>query len=212
MRSRTRHLHARVARLFGVLVVMASVLVLAAPASALQATPDATPIVSVSAEDALAQITSPDGVIRFDVAENGSLYVWSGDPELVDGLPDGPTAYVTQGYIYPEGTLTESNGVLPDGSPEFPDQVLGHWSCFGWWLDASVQLNTHLFNFGPVWGEMTLTSEGYSSGDFNVPVERPLTGGTGEFSGSSGVQFETLLGFNASNGGNFRYEIRVQGA
>ena len=90
-------------------------------------------------------------------------------------------------------------------------KVIGHWSCYGWWLDASVQLNTHLFTFGPAWGEAKLTSEGYSVGDLNVPVERPLTGGTGPYAGASGVQVETLLGINASNGGNFRYEIRLAG-
>ena len=29
-------------------------------------------------------------------------------------------AFITQGYIYPAGTLTDSNGVNPDGTPEFP--------------------------------------------------------------------------------------------
>ena len=43
-----------------------------------------------------------------------------------------------QGYIYPEGTLTcdsqtgSRNGVLADGSAEFPDKVLGTWICRGW--------------------------------------------------------------------------------
>jgi hypothetical protein len=201
----------RFARLIGLLVVVISALVLASPASAAQDTPAATPVSAVSADEAIAQVTAEDGTIRFDVAENAALFVWSGDPELTDDLPAGTTDYVTQGYIYPEGTLTESNGVLADGSPEFPDQVIGHWSCYGWWLDASVQLNAHMFTFGPAWGEAMLASEGYSVGDLNVPVARPVTGGTGPYAGSTGVQVETLLGFNASNGGNFRYEIRLAG-
>ena len=184
-------------------------LVLTSPAAAFQGTPVATPGSGVSAAEAVAQVTAEDGVLRFDVAENGTLFTWSGNPELVDGFPTGVFSYVTQGYIYPAGTLDASNGVLADGSPEFPDQVIGHWSCYGWWLDASVQLNTHLFNFGPAWGAAMLTSEGYSIGDLNVPVERALTGGSGQFANASGGQVETLLGINASNGGTFRYEIHI---
>ena len=207
--AHVRDLHfARFVRLTSLLMLL-GVLGLTAPAAAFQGTPGATPGTGVSADEAVTQITGADGVLRFDVAENGALFTWAGTPELVDGFPTGVFSYVTQGYIYPAGTLDASNGVLPDGSPEFPDQVIGHWSCYGWWLDASVQLNTHLFNFGPTWGEAMLTSEGYSIGDFDVPVERALTGGTGQFAGSSGVQVETLLGINASNGGNFRYEIHM---
>jgi len=84
-----------------------------------------------TASDAISQIEVEDGVLRFDVAENASNFGWAGDPELVDGLPAVRTAFMSQGYIYPEGTLTEDNGVNPDGSPEFPDKVLGQWSCWG---------------------------------------------------------------------------------
>jgi hypothetical protein len=202
--------------LFGVLIIILSVMSLPSPASALQSAPGATPAVGVSAADAIAQVTSEDGVIRFEVAENGTLFTWSGNPELVDEMPTLATPYVTQGYIYPEGTLTGSNGVLQDGSPEFPDKVIGHWSCFGWWLGDEVHasssapwLTTHLFNFGPEWGEAMLASEGYSIDDLEVPLNRALTGGTGQYEGVTGVQVETNLGFNPSGGMNFSYEIRI---
>jgi hypothetical protein len=205
----------RYTRLIGILVIIQAVLLLPSPASALQGTPAATSAIRVSAEDAIAQVISEDGVIRFDVAENGTLYTWSGSPELADGIPTVATAYVTQGYIYPEGTLTGSNGVLQDGSPESPDKVIGHWSCFGWWLGDDVHvssapwLNSHLFNCGPVWGEAMLASEGYSSDDLEVPLNRALTGGTGPYEGVTGVQVETNLGLNPSGGMNFRHEIRI---
>lgn len=169
----------------------------------------------VTAEEAIAQVESEDGVLRFDVAEDGTRFVWSGDPELVDGLPTGSTPYVTQGYIYPEGTLTDSNGVNADGTPEFPDKVLGQWSCWGWRLGATDHaasapwLSTHLFNFGDGWGEATLVSEGYSIDELDVPLERVVTGGTGQYAGATGVQLETNLGFNPSNGMNFRYQVRL---
>jgi hypothetical protein len=177
--------------------------------------PAARHLVSPAVDEVLAQIEAKDGVLRFDVAEDGSRFTWSGDPLLVDGMPAGSTPYVTQGYIYPEGTLGESNGVLADGSPEFPDKVLGQWSCWGWRLGPSghasgpAWLTAHLFNFGDGWGEASLMSEGYSIDDLGVALERVIVGGTGPYAGADGVQQETNLGFNKSHGGNFRYELRL---
>jgi hypothetical protein len=193
-----------------------AVLLLAATPAAHGTTGSPDPVLpSVSAEQATSQIEAKDGVLRFDVAEDGSRFNWSGDPELRDGMPVGSTPYVAQGYIYPEGTLTDTNGVLEDGSPEFPDKVLGQWSCWGWRLapsahaDTAPWLTTHLFNFGSGWGEATVVSEGYSVDDLGVALERAISGGTGEYAGASGVQLETNLGFNASRGGNFRFELRL---
>ena len=105
-----------------------------------------------TADEAIDLVTVSDGVLRFDVAEDHSRFVWDGNPALIDGMPEHHTAFITQGYLYPAGTLTGTNGVLPDGSPEFPDKVLGQWTCSGWWLgggepgdgplgvDAPVQL------------------------------------------------------------------------
>ncbi|MDN5932138.1 MAG: hypothetical protein L0I24_13910 [Pseudonocardia sp.] len=39
---------------------------------------------------------------------------------------------LTQGYRCPEGTLDGTNGVNPDGTPDFPDQVIGEWLCRGY--------------------------------------------------------------------------------
>jgi hypothetical protein len=173
---------------------------------------------ALTADEAIAQIEDEDGVLRFDIAENATNYAWAGDPELIDGLPATRTAFFTQGYIYPEGTLTESNGVLPDGSPEFPDLVLGQWSCWGWYQGTEAPagmptwVTSHLYNFGAAWGDATLVSEGYSIDDFDVPQQRAIVGGTGPYAGAGGVQVETNLGFNATNGLNFRQEIRLAGA
>jgi hypothetical protein len=184
-----------------------------------QSTPPATPVSAFTPEEAIAQITSTDGVLRFDVSENGIPYVWAGQPELVDGRPANATPFYTYGYIYPEGTLTESNGVLPDGSPEFPDKVLGQWICYGWWVgDAdhagrtASWLTSHVVNFGGEWGEATLVSEGFSIDELDVPLQRAIVGGTGPYAGALGVQMETNLGFNATNGINVRYEVRLTSA
>jgi hypothetical protein len=209
-------------KLTGLLAVLATlamtvVALAGVPARGGAFAPSAGPPTKFSAAEAIAQITGPDGVLRFDVAENATRFAWSGKPELVDGMPAGSTPYVTQGYIYPEETLTNSNGVNPDGSPEFPDKVLGQWSCYGWYLGggpvpgSANWLTTHLFNFGGEWGTATLVSEGYSIDDMGVPLERAITGGTGPYEGARGMQMETNLGFNESNGMNFRYELHVAG-
>ena len=58
-------------------------------------------------------------------------------------------------------------------------------------------------------GRGVLASEGYSIDDVDAPLARAIVGGTGTFAGSAGVQMETNLGYNASNGIDVRYEIRL---
>ncbi|MEA2595607.1 MAG: hypothetical protein QOF01_2076 [Thermomicrobiales bacterium] len=195
-------------------VALAAVTLSGSPARGTAKTP-AVAISAFTADEAVKQITAAAGTLRFDVAENATLFTWSGEPELADGVPVHRTAFVSQGYIYPDGTLTNGNGVNPDGSPEFPEKVLGQWSCWGWHVGAGAAegaapwLTTHLVSFGGVSGEATLVSEGYSIDDLAVALERAITGGTGTFAGARGVQKETNLGFNATEGMNFRYEFSL---
>jgi hypothetical protein len=183
-------------------VALAAATLMNAPAAPGTTAARAAPASVLTAEEAIAQIEAEDGVLRFDVAEDAIGYAWAGDPELTDGLPAKRTAFLTQGYLYPEGTLTEDNGVNPDGSPEFPDKVLGQWSCYGWRLAAGAPdrtapwLTTHLFNFGGEWGEATLVSEGYSIDDLGVPLERAIVGGTGAYVGARGQVTQTAEGEN----------------
>ena len=208
-------------RLFAVFAVVAlgAVSFVGSPARGAAKAPAEAVVSSFSADDAIKLVTAADGTLRFDVAEDGTRFVWSGDPPLTDGLPASATTYVTQGYLYPEGTLDGSNGVLADGSPEFPDKVLGAWTCYGWWVNDAAHagksapwITTHLFTFGGEWGEAMLVSEGYSIDDVETPLARAIIGGTGDYAGATGVQVETNLGFNASKGIDVRYEIRLNGA
>src|SRR5262245_56766695 len=73
-------------------------------------------------------------VIKFQVAEDGNRFVFTKERLFVDGMPQYGTPFVTQGYLYPEGTLNGTNGVLADGKPEFPDKVIGEWTCYGWMI------------------------------------------------------------------------------
>lgn len=213
MMARSRTLStALVSAVAAVAIVATLVTPLASPGTEAART---APASALTAEEAISQIEGEDGVLRFEVAEDASRFVWAGGPVLTDGLPADSTPYVTQGYLYPVGTLANGNGVLADGSPEFPDKVLGQWSCYGWRLSAGVPdrtapwVTTHLFNFGGTWGEATLVSEGYSIDDLGIPLDRAIVGGTGPYAEARGIQRETNLGFNATDGMNFRYEVDI---
>jgi len=68
---------------------------------------------------------------RVDIAENGTRFSPDETPAFPDGLPAYGAEFITEGYIYPAGTLTGPNGANPDGSPEFPNRVIGRWVCRG---------------------------------------------------------------------------------
>ena len=67
--------------------------------------------------------------MEVDIAEDGTRFVIDEAPVFDDGFPAYGNPFLTPGYIYPAGTLTDSNGVNPDGSPEFPEKVIGEWTC-----------------------------------------------------------------------------------
>ena len=100
--------------------------------------------------------TSPESqVLEVDIAEDGTRFVIDEAPVFDDGFPAHGNPFVTQGYIYPAGTLTDSNGVNPDGTPEFPDKVIGEWSCSGYFIgdgahatEGAWVYTTQLFAFG----------------------------------------------------------------
>jgi hypothetical protein len=48
--------------------------------------------------------------LKFDAAENGTHFSFDETPADGDGLPAYGTEYITEGYLYPYGTLTDSNG------------------------------------------------------------------------------------------------------
>ncbi len=155
--------------------------------------------------------------LEFDVAENGTRFVFDEAPVHEDLDPPQPAygnPFVTEGYIYPLNTLNGSNGVNPDGSPEFPDKVIGKWTCRGWFVGDGVKtvtgpmvITTQLYDLGD---QHSLISEGYEFADVNVEVLRGITGGTGPFMFARGQAAQTLLGFNATGGVDLRFKIQVK--
>lgn len=151
---------------------------------------------------------------RFEVAENGLRFAFAAAPVHEDGMPAYGNPFVTEGYLYPAGTLNGSNGVLPDGSPEFPDKVIGRWHCRGYMIGDGAHtttgpwvISTQTYLFNDTYANSMLSTEGYEFIDLNVPIARAIIGGTGHFKAARGEQTQTLLGFTDQMGANLRVSI-----
>ena len=156
-------------------------------------------------------------IIKFDAAENMARFSFDETKVFADGLPAHGSSFITEGYLYEYGTLTDSNGVLADGSPEFPDKVIGKWVCRGWFIGDAAHaesgpwvITTQIYNFGDDIGVETITSEGFELADFDVAIGRAITGGTGSYEGATGEVSQVLLGFNQGEGVNLRFELEVK--
>jgi hypothetical protein len=160
------------------------------------------------------------------------------NPADPDGDP-GPHPYygapfVVQGVIYPQGTLDptcQANpgegtycGLLPDGSPEFPDQVVGRWYCRGWFVGEGGRGNvggiftptgpfvvtTQIYDLDlNQRGSKMLISDGPELIDLHTPFQRAVTGGTGPFTLARGQVTQTAIGANATGLFNFQFQFDV---
>lgn len=154
--------------------------------------------------------------VRVDVAENGLRFFFADAPVFDDGMPAAGNPFVTEGYLYPAGTLDGTNGVLADGSPEFPEKVIGTWFCRGYMINDGMHtttgpmvISTQYFNFGDEHGDVSLVTEGYELADVSVPISRAITGGTGPYKHASGEAAQVFHGFNTTMGVNLSVEIEV---
>lgn len=169
----------------------------------------ASAILATSACDAYAD----EALTRFDVAEDHTQFTFADAPIHESGMPAHGNPFITRGYIYPAGTLAGNLvGVLEDGSPAYPDRVLGIWTCDGWFVgdggDATtgvwlVSRQIMLFNDGDV-----IITQGTELADAGVANTRPITGATGDYSVfNDGVMMQTLIGFTEHFGVNATFEI-----
>lgn len=146
----------------------------------------------------------------FDVAEDLSRFVFPPNaPMHEDGMPDYGTPFITQGYIYPAGTLDGGvEGTLEDGSPAFPDLVIGVWTCDGYLVgdgmhtetgDLVISRQIYQFESGDI-----LVSHGSELVDAGVPVTRAITGGTGDYVDVGAEITQVMLGMTDG------YGVRLQ--
>ncbi len=139
--------------------------------------------------------------ISYDVTENGLRFAFEPDLAFEDGSPAYGSAFVTEGYIYPDGTLADGeDGIEEDGEPTFPDLVVGTWTCHGHMTGDGMRtetgawvVSTQIFDID---GVGTIVTDGQELADFDVAIDRAVTGGTGDHAAASGVQTQVLTGFN----------------
>ena len=176
----------------------------------LKSAPVAGPLLAVSAMLLVATSATAQDTLTVEVAETGSRFV--PDPTVVDadGNPTRGNYFVTEGYIYEAGTLTcaddACDGVVYDEagvpSPEFPDAVLGTWTCYGVFTEDATATTgafvgtTQIFDLGDGAGEDIIVTTGQEFIDIGLPISRVVVGGTGQYAGVDGVQTQTLIGFN----------------
>jgi len=159
----------------------------------------------------------PAKTLRFDVAEDVTRFAFAPSPLDGDGAPAYGNAFVTQGYLYPVGTLDGADGVLEGGKPQFPDKVLGEWTCRGFFVGQGAKttagpwvVTAQLFQLGRRWGDTTIVTDGYELPEIDVPIARAITGGTGRYAGARGEHTQRLLGFGVGEGVKLRMALDVR--
>ncbi len=151
----------------------------------------------------------------FDVAEDITRFVFADKPVFDDGMPAYGNAFITQGYIYEDGTLDSgAEGTLADGSPAFPHKVIGTWTCDGYFVGDGARTTTgamvitrQVFEFDN--GDI-LINQGAELADVNVKAPRVITGGTGSFAGLSGEMSQVLLGMTDGYGVRLLIDIEPE--
>lgn len=178
--------------------------------------------VAPSAYASLAARDSGRGAtIEFEVAEDMTRFVFDQDVTYDDGLPADGSAFITRGYLYAPGTLNCTaegcNGVNADGSPEFPERLIGEWICSGYMINDAGHatggvwvFSTQFFQFGNTPGAETLVSQGYELADVGVAISRAITGGTGRYRDARGEGQQTMLGLNVTEGVSLRVKLDVR--
>ena len=160
-------------------------------------------------------------IVEFDVAEDMSRFVYNKDIAFDDGLPADGSSFITRGYLYPKGTLSCDNGSCSgtnaDGSPQFPDKVIGEWVCEGYMINDAAHaksgkwvLSTQYFEFTGESGTQLLVTQGYELADVDVAISRAISGGAGEYRDARGESEHVLLGLNASEGVAVRAKLSVR--
>ncbi|WP_298851996.1 hypothetical protein [uncultured Ruegeria sp.] len=165
---------------------------------------------------ASASIATADGApMSFDVAEDLTRFVFASEPVFDDGMPAYGNAFITEGYIYEDGTLDDgAEGTLADGSAAFPDKVIGRWTCDGFFvgdgartLTGAMVITRQVFEFDS--GEI-LVNQGTELADIDVEAPRMITGGTGIYAHVGSEMSQTLLGMTEGYGVRLSIDIPVK--
>lgn len=154
-------------------------------------------------------------VVKVDVALNAHQFVFD-EPLHENGLPAYGATFIIQGYMYEAGVLDRGPGINEDGTPQFPDEVIGSWFCRGWFIGEGFMtatgpwvVSTQVFNFGGKAGPKSIVTDGFEIVDLGEIVERAIVGGTGIYSTARGHQEQEVLGFNPTMAPNSRITLKI---
>ncbi len=143
----------------------------------------------------------------FDVACN-SLTFRFGLPEPPNPIYAGQP-FIVRGYIYPGGTFAENDnngGINADGTAQWPDLVLGLWTCRGWAVNPTA-VTIQTFDFG----DDQLVTDSHEPIDPTQVNIRPTTGGTRAYSHVRGDCNQWVVGTNLTGAPNFAFQFIYQG-
>jgi len=153
---------------------------------------------------------SPERIeFTIDVAEDMNLYV---EPRVPVGAePLRGSFFVTEGKIFPAGTIPGVNGDQFD--PNAITSSIGRWFCKGTFL-----VSGSVFDKSPVAvltdqlllfpnDTQSIATTGTEGAGIAV---RPVIGGTGQYAGYTGEQRQEFLGFNKTGGVNLRVTIKLR--
>lgn len=153
--------------------------------------------------------------IQVEISEDMTQFVFDENKTYEDGMPAHGSSFVTKGYVYPQGTLNGSNGVNADGSPEFPEAVIGEWICFGTMINDAAHatggawvVSTQIINLSEELGGESIVTAGYEFAD-DTEVARAISGGTGKYAEARGEAKQVMTGLNASEGVVLSVELDI---
>lgn len=168
------------------------------------------------------QTPTGEAPLAVDVAENMGRFAFDDAPIFEDGLPAYGNGFITQGYLYPIGFLDGEDGVRPDGTPTFPEAVIGLWTCRGVFVGDGAHtatgpmvITTQTFELFDAPGydpsqsgrSDLLVTEGMEVLDPTASLVRAVTGGTGAYRSARGEATQQFLGLNRTGGVNLRIEL-----
>ncbi len=154
-----------------------------------------------------------------DVACNANSFVVQGPTTEVG--PAHGASFVVEGVIYPSGTFATqgaASGLLADGRAEFPELVIGTWTCRGWFVGDGMAtttgpfvVTTQIYDLDDAaLGTGTLVSDGEELIDLDVPFTRAIIGATGDFARRNRSPLEVVqtgIAVNATGLFNFTFDF-----
>jgi hypothetical protein len=177
-----------------------------------------------------AHATEPYKTFSVDIVADCNRFISEGVGHPHPGPVFGDY-FMQEGLIYKGGTLAancpggDGCGLNPDGTPEFPEAVIGKWTCYGSFVGnggATAEgvwlYSTQLYEFdveqiepnvfAP--GAHALVSVGPERNDLSVPFDRAVTGGSGKFRHARGQLQQTKIGFNQTECENFTVDFEIR--